>query len=166
MVPPTICHACLDCESFASRTFTTPKIWTFTTQNSDIYQPQKPYICQEDIPVCEDTVQSTIKHEACMACRTNDLSARVTKKIAVWTFCFRWKPYIVERTWFQNLFRTFGKMRFSSLFFCWNSFYIACKSSWHSISVITAVTLCFYFRPKWKHLYSFQQWHFWGFEFW
>ena len=30
----------VDCESFARRTFTTLKIWTFTTPNSDIYHPQ------------------------------------------------------------------------------------------------------------------------------
>ena len=57
--------------------------------NSDIYHPPKPYICQEDIPVCEYTVQTIIKNETCMACRTNDLSVWVTKKIVVWTFCFR-----------------------------------------------------------------------------
>ena len=37
-----------DCESFARRTFTTPKIRTFATPKFGHLPPQKRYICQED----------------------------------------------------------------------------------------------------------------------
>ena len=38
----------LDCESFARRTFTTPKIRVFTTPKFGHFPPPKKNICQED----------------------------------------------------------------------------------------------------------------------
>ena len=67
------------------------------------------------IPVCEYTVQTIIKHEACMACRTKQWFERMSdQKDCSLEFLFSLKTLNYSK---EHRFRTFGKMRFCSLFF-------------------------------------------------